>query len=156
MKIGYEQKSFFLISDPHDNFFLTTRVQNMIWNWKTQAQLGRLCGAFLNAQWTCQLLSHVQLFVNSWTIVHQAPLSMEWIHQARILEWVAIPFSRGSSQRRDQTQFSCTVGRFFTVGATREAHAVQITTQLQSRLGPRKILLKDWCKWLQISKRSSI
>ena len=31
-----------------------------------------------------------------WTIAHQAPLSME-ILQARILEWVAMPFSRGSS-----------------------------------------------------------
>ena len=33
---------------------------------------------------------------------------------ARILEWVAVPFSRGSSQLRDQTQVSCTAGRFFT------------------------------------------
>ena len=36
---------------------------------------------------------------------------------------VAIPFSRGSSQTRDWTQVSCTVGRFFTISATiREAH----------------------------------
>ena len=42
------------------------------------------------------------------------------ILQARILEWVAIPFSRGSSQLRDQTQISCTVSRFFTIWATRE------------------------------------
>ena len=34
--------------------------------------------------------------------------------QARILEWVAFPFSRGSSQPRDQTQVSCIAGRFFT------------------------------------------
>ena len=33
---------------------------------------------------------------------------------ARILEWVAIPFSRGSSQPRDRTQVSHTAGRFFT------------------------------------------
>ena len=33
--------------------------------------------------------------------------------QARILEWVAIPFSRGSSQPRDRTQVSCIEGRFF-------------------------------------------
>ena len=43
------------------------------------------------------------------------------ILQARILEWVAIPFSRGSSQPRDQTQVSCISGRFFTSWATREA-----------------------------------
>ena len=34
------------------------------------------------------------------------------ILQARTLEWVAIPFSRGSSQPRDQTWVSCTPGRF--------------------------------------------
>ena len=43
------------------------------------------------------------------------------ILQARILEWVAFPFSRGSSQPRDQTQVSCVTGRFFTSWATREA-----------------------------------
>ena len=43
------------------------------------------------------------------------------ILQARILEWVAFPFSRGSSQPRHQTQVSYIAGRFFTVWATREA-----------------------------------
>ena len=42
------------------------------------------------------------------------------ILQARILEWAAFPFSRGSSQPRDQTQVSHIVGGFFTSGATRE------------------------------------
>ena len=36
------------------------------------------------------------------------------ILQARILEWIAFPFSKGSSQPRYQTQVSCIVGRFFT------------------------------------------
>jgi len=36
------------------------------------------------------------------------------ILQARILEWVGIPFSRGSSWLSDQTQVSCTAGKFFT------------------------------------------
>ena len=43
------------------------------------------------------------------------------ILQARILEWVAIPFSRGSSRPRDRTQVSCLAERFFTIWATREA-----------------------------------
>ena len=47
--------------------------------------------------------------------------SFHGIFQARILEWVAIPFSRGSSRPRDQTQGSCIAGRFFTFRATREA-----------------------------------
>ena len=42
------------------------------------------------------------------------------ILQARILEWVAISFSRGSSWPRDQTWVSCTAGRCFTLWATRE------------------------------------
>ena len=37
------------------------------------------------------------------------------ILQARILEWVASPFSRGSSQPGDQTWVSCIAGRFFTI-----------------------------------------
>ena len=41
--------------------------------------------------------------------------------QARILGWVAIPFSRGSSWPRDGIQESCIAGRFFTILATREA-----------------------------------
>ena len=43
------------------------------------------------------------------------------ILQARILEWVAFPFSRGSFQPRDWTQVSRIAGRFFTSWATREA-----------------------------------
>ena len=41
--------------------------------------------------------------------------SAHGILQARIQEWVAIPFSRGSSQLRDGTQASCIAGRFFTI-----------------------------------------
>ena len=41
--------------------------------------------------------------------------------QAKILEWVAMPSSRGSSQPRDRTQVSCIAGGFSTVWATREA-----------------------------------
>ena len=40
------------------------------------------------------------------------------ILQARIPEWIAMPFSRGSSPPRDQTLISCIVGRFFTIWAT--------------------------------------
>ena len=47
------------------------------------------------------------------------------IIQARVLEWVAISFSRGSSQPRDRTQICCITGRFFTRWATREAQEYQ-------------------------------
>ena len=48
-------------------------------------------------------------------------LSVRGILQTRILEWVAIPSSRGSSQPRDRIQVSHIVGGFFTDWATREA-----------------------------------
>ena len=41
--------------------------------------------------------------------------SVHGILKARILEWVAIPFSRGSSRPKARTQISCLAGRFFTV-----------------------------------------
>ena len=41
--------------------------------------------------------------------------SVHGISQVRIVEWVAIPFSRGFSQPRDQTWVSSTAGRFFTI-----------------------------------------
>ena len=46
--------------------------------------------------------------------------SVHGIFQTRVLEWVAISFSRRSSQPRDWTQISCIVGRCFTIWATRE------------------------------------
>ena len=50
-----------------------------------------------------------------------SPHGVHGILQARILKWGAFPFSKGSSQARDQTQVSCIVGGFFTSWATREA-----------------------------------
>ena len=61
-----------------------------------------------------------------WDLMDCSPLgsSVHGILQARILEWVAIPFSRGSFQLRDRTWVSCIAGRFFTIWATREAYKV--------------------------------
>ena len=53
----------------------------------------------------CLVLSRVQLFATPLTVAHQAPLSMVTL-QERILEWAAMPSSRGSSQPRDWTQVS--------------------------------------------------
>ena len=65
-------------------------------------------------------LSHVWLFATPWTVAYQAS-SVHWILQARLLEWVTISFSRGSSRPRDQTQVSHMGGRCFNLWATREA-----------------------------------
>ena len=62
-----------------------------------------------------QSFSHVWLFAIPWTY------TVHGILQARMLEWVAFPSSRGSSKPRDWTQVSHTAGRFFASWATREA-----------------------------------
>ena len=74
----------------------------------------------LSGKW--KSLSRVGLFVTPWTITVQGIL------QARILEWVAFPFSRGSSQPSDQTQVSRIAGGFFTSWATR----VELRPKLRS------------------------
>ena len=54
------------------------------------------------------------------TLCSPVDYTVHGILQARILEWVAFPISRGSSQPRDQTQVSHIADTFFTSGATRE------------------------------------
>ena len=86
--------------------------------------------------------------------------------QARILEWVAIPFSRGSPQPRDQTWVFCIVGRYFTVWATREALHVRVPGSkavlpgqhpATARGHPEYLLAAHWCQftsslWVQMLK----
>ena len=55
------------------------------------------------------------------TLCNPMDYTVRGILQARILEWVAFPFSRGLSQPRDQIQVTCIAGGFFTSWATREA-----------------------------------
>ena len=54
------------------------------------------------------------------TLCYPMDYTVHGILQARILEWVAFSFSRGSSQPRDGTKVSCMAGRHFTSWATRE------------------------------------
>ena len=70
--------------------------------------------------------------------------SVHGIFQERVLEWVAISFSRGSSWPRDRTQVSCTAGRRFTVWATREA---QSTLTMSANLESSAVAtgLKKFC-----------
>ena len=63
-------------------------------------------------QWlVCMYVTVAQLCP---TLCHPMDYRVHGILQARILEWVAFPFSRGSSQPRDQTQVSHIAGGFFT------------------------------------------
>ena len=95
------------------------------------------------------VLSHVQLFATPWTVACQAPLSMG-ILQAKILEWVAMPSSRGSSQPRDRTQVSHIAGWFFPIWVTREALEVnfwlldQFYSIKTEKIPTRMVALSDW------------
>ena len=66
------------------------------------------------------------------------------IFQARVLEWVAISFSRGSSWPRNRTQVSCIAGRRFTLWATREAH---VTIVYLSKLGNKLFWILQLFHW---------
>ena len=79
-------------------------------------------------KWKWKLLSHVRLFATPWTIY-----IVHGILQARILEWVAFPFSRGSSQHRDWTQVSYIAGGFFTSWAMREVLKAEKLSLINSR-----------------------
>ena len=83
-------------------------------------------------QWTCaKLLQSCPTLCNG--MEHSLLGSpVHGILQARILEWVAIPFSRKASQPRNRTQVSCIAGRLFTDWATREANNC---LQLENKLG---------------------
>ena len=63
----------------------------------------------------------VKVAQSSPTLCDPMDYTVHAILQARILEWVAFPFSRGSSRPRNRTRVSCTAGRFFTNWAIREA-----------------------------------
>ena len=101
------------------------------------------------------MLSCVQLFATPWTVAHQAPLYMEFSRQ----EWVAISFSRGSSQPRDWTHVSCITGRFLHLshqGSPSEENshrAIKISATAKLWFGNKC----DWelCreKWVQVKER---
>ena len=58
--------------------------------------------------------SEVKVTQSFLTLCDPVDYTVHGILQARILEWVAYPFSRGSSQPRNRARVSCIAGRFFT------------------------------------------
>ena len=75
------------------------------------------------------------------TLCNAMDCTVHGIPQARILEWVAFPFSRGSSQPRDQTQISRIAGGFYTSWATREA-PIHTHTQTPKQSSEYKLSLQ--------------
>ena len=89
--------------------------------WKIKMFIGRVSLVFV---WVC-----VQLLQSCLTLPNPMECScpgssVHGILQARMQTWVAISFSRGSSQLKDWTYISCIAGGFFIHGATWEARLV--------------------------------
>ena len=91
---------------------------------------------------------------------------VQGVSQARILDWVAISLSQGSSQPRNQTQVSCTVGGFFTDWATRvdliprstknNRAYFNLVRKLRSLKLTQRIVLGGSCLVVRSSKQSLI
>ena len=79
------------------------------WGWRWWGRVGSLFLHSVKVTQSCPALCNPMDYTVPGTL------------QARILKWVAFPFSRGSSQPRDRTQVSHIAGRFFTSSAPREA-----------------------------------
>ena len=110
------------------------------WSLRELSKSLRCPGGPLHHQWKIRLyfidlsclcvLSHSSVssdFATPWTLQLPLGFSVHRIFQARILQWVAISSSRGSSQLKDWTHVSsvsCIAGRFFSHWAIREANLI--------------------------------
>ena len=87
-------------------------------------------------------ISEVKIAQSCLTLCNPVDYTVHGILQARILDWVAFLFTRGSSQPRDRTQVSCIAGGFFTSWATREAQeycSILCSLSLLQRIFPTQI-----------------
>ena len=82
--------------------------------------------------------------------------SVHGILQARILEWVAMPSSRGSSQPRDQTQVSHIAGGFFTVWATRTPSESMTNAHSYLTVSIENDITGKYRQWSIITKRKNL
>ena len=76
----------------------------------------------------------------------------------RMLEWVAIPSSRESSQPRDQTQVSHIAGGFFTIWATREAQYISMGDRYSGPVYPRLklFIIRDFIHWAPVKNNHHV
>ena len=71
--------------------------------------------------WTISMKAKVKVSESYLTLCEPMGYTVHGILQTTILDWIAVPFSKGSSQSRDQTQDSCIAGGFFTSWLTKGA-----------------------------------
>ena len=123
--------------------FLFSRVSSQP---RDQTQVSRTADRFFPAE--------PQGFFVSWAVKetieqlhssHMLAKIMLKILQARILEWVAVPFSRGSSHPRDSTQVSCIAGRFFSSSPALQADSLPAEPQGKPKnTGVGNLLFLQW------------
>ena len=94
--------------------------------------LSRLVITFLSRSSESESVKVVQLYL---TLCNLTDYTFHGILQTRILEWVAIPFSGGSSQPRDRTLVSCIAGGFFASQAIRELAILYLPHCVSTTLG---------------------
>ena len=98
-----------------------------------------------------KLVSHVRLFANAMDCSLPGS-SVHGILQARVLEWISIPFPRGSSWPRDWTWFSCIAGIFFTVELLKNSSDMLHPVNSEARIQIPGVLDEDltFCKISQM------
>ena len=97
-------------------------------NWKLQYSIVSIIWEKCTYMYTREWKVKVKVAQLCPTLFDSMDYTVHRILQARILEWVAFPFSRRSSQPRDQTQVSRIAGGFVTTWAIREAYTRQYRT----------------------------
>ena len=112
---------------------------------KKKIRIKRLPNIVEKLLYTCVCMLVTQLCLTLWDPVDCSPpgSSVHWILQARILEWVAMPSSRGSSQPRDQTWVSCIAGRCIPIVCLCVSRSVVSDSLQPHRLQPARLL----CPW---------
>ena len=93
--------------------------QGSPWGWGAHSDFSITRWHPWGSEHSC-MLSHNWRFATPWTVCSLPGSLVHGIFQTRILEWVAISFSRWSSQPRDWTRVSCIAGRGFILWAIRE------------------------------------
>ena len=106
------------------------RTVSIHWSWFRATSSYALSGSsFLEGKCVCRVTQSCPTLCDP-TNCSPPRSSVHGISQPRTLEWVAIPFSRRSSQPRDRTHVSCIAGRFFTIWAIREELLLYFRTML--------------------------